>query len=161
NASQPIFSHDTRTPYDIHTTFGVQREIVRNMVVTADFIMRRGVAFGGPHTIFDVDLNRFNSVRVTSVDPITNVPTTVSTRVIPLCQGATTAATIALRNDPKAQCSVGEIRVYQSASNTRYVGLHVKLDKRFANHYQFTASYAFPRYNSWNGIVNLNNWFQS
>jgi len=161
NASQPIFSHDTRTPYDIHVTFGVQREIVRNMVVTADFIMRRGVAFGGPHTIFDVDLNRFNSVRVTSVDPITNVPTTVSTRVIPVCQGATTAATIALRNDPNAQCSVGEIRVYQSASNTRYVGLHVKLDKRFANRYQFTASYAFSRYNSWNGIVNLNNWFES
>ncbi len=161
NASQPIFSHDTRTPYDIHTTFGVQREIAGNMVVTADFIMRRGVAFGGPHTIFAVDLNRFNSVRVVSADPVTQVPTTVSTRIIPVCQGATTAATIALRNDPNAQCSVGSLSVYQSASNSRYVGLHVKLDKRFANRYQFTASYAFSRYRSWNGIVNLDNWYES
>ena len=71
-------------------------------MVTVDFIMRRGVAFGGPHTIFNVDLNRFNSVKVVSVDPVSQVPTTVSTRIIPLCQGATTAATIALRNDPNA-----------------------------------------------------------
>jgi carboxypeptidase family protein len=161
NASQPIFSHDTRTPYTIHVTAGAQREIAKDMVVTADFIMRRGVAFGGPHTIFDVDINRFNGVRVLSVDPVTQVPTTVSTRIIPMCQGATTAATIALRNDPKAQCSVGSISVYQSASNTRYVGLHIKLDKRFANRYQLTASYAFSRYNTWNGIINLDNWHES
>jgi carboxypeptidase family protein len=163
NDTQPIFSHDTRTPYNIHVTFGAQREIVRNMTVTADFIMRRGVAFGGPHTIFDVDLNHFNQARPNqAVDPITQVVTFVRNPVIPDCAvSGNAAASLSRRNDPSVQCSVGAISVFQSASNTRYVGLHLKLDKRFANRYQFTASYALSRYNSWNGITNLNNWHES
>jgi hypothetical protein len=155
NATQPIFSPDTRTPYSIQATIGIQHEVARNLAVTADFIMRRGVAFGGPHTIFPVDLNKFNSVRVVSVDPVTQVPTTVSTRVIPACTG------LAQRNDPEAQCSVGSLSVFQSASNSRYVGLHVKVDRRFANRFQFTASYALSRYTTWNGVVNLNDWQES
>src|SRR5262249_30174648 len=95
-----------------------------------------------------------NSVRVVTTDPVTQTPTTVPTRVIPICSAAQ-------RFDPKAQCSNGSIGVYQSGSNTRYTGLHVKLDKRFADHYQITAAYAFSRYTSWNGIVNLNNFFES
>ncbi len=164
NASQPIFSHDTRTPYDIHTTIGVQREVARNTAVTVDLIHRRGVAFGGPHTIFAVDLNHFNGVRVTGPprsDLQFDSTNTVTARIMPQCAGATPAATIALRNDPNARCSVGQISVYQSASNSRYVGMHVKLDKRFADRYQMTASYAFSRYNTWNGIVNLNHWQES
>jgi Carboxypeptidase regulatory-like domain len=148
---QAIYSHDTRTPYSIQATFGVQREVIRNLAVTADFVMRRGVAYGGPHGLFGVDVNRFNSVRVISVDPVTNVPTTVPTRILPRC------ATIAQRNDPKAQCSIGAITVFQSAANFRYTGLHLKVDKRFANRFQFTASYALSRYTGWNGVVNLDN----
>jgi hypothetical protein len=112
--------------------------------------MRRGVAYGGPHGLFGVDVNRFNSVRQTSVDPVTNVPTSVSTRVLPLC------ATIAQRNDPNAQCSIGAFSVFQSAANFRYVGMHLKVDKRFSNRFQFTASYALSYYTGWNGVVNLN-----
>ncbi len=149
-----IFDHGTRTPYTIQVTTGVQREIMRNMVVTADFIMRRGVAFGGPHSVFQVDYNRFNSVGVVSVDPVTQVVTNVRTPVIPVC-------TAAQRNDSKAQCSLGSIGVYQSGSNTRYTGLHVKLDKRFADRYQITAAYAYSYYTSWNGVVNQNNLFES
>lgn len=149
-----IFDHGTRTPYSIHVTAGVQRELARNLVVTADFIMRRGVAFGGPHSVFEVDYNRFNSVRVVSVNPDTGVVTNTRTPVIPVC-------TTAQRNDPKAQCSLGTIGVYQSGSNTRYLGLHVKVDKRFADKFQFTLSYAFSKYTSWNGVVNLNSLFES
>jgi hypothetical protein len=101
-----------------------------------------------------VDYNRFNSVRVTATDAVTQVPTTTPGRIIRACAAAE-------RNDPKVHCSNGTIGVYQSGSNTRYVGLHVKLDKRFADRYQFTASYALSRYNSWNGVVNLDNLFQS
>ncbi len=145
-----IFDHGTRTPYTIQVTAGVQRELARNLVVQADFIMRRGVAFGGPHGIFEVDYNRFNRVEVVSVNPTTGVVTNRRNPVIPVC-------TAAQRNDPKAQCSLGQIAVYQSGSNSRYLGLHVKVDKRFANRYQFTASYAFSRYTSWNGVVNNDN----
>jgi hypothetical protein len=155
NSTQPIFSPDTRTPYSIQATVGMQREVMKNMVVTADFIMRRGVAFGGPHNIFSVDLNKFSAVRVIGVDAVTQVPTSVPARVIPAC------TSIAQRNDPNALCSVGAISVFQSASNTRYVGLHVKVDKRFSDRYQFTVSYALSRYNTWNGIINLNDWQES
>jgi hypothetical protein len=152
---QAIWSADTRTPYSIQVNLGVQREVVRNLAVTADFVMRRGVAFGGPQGLFGVDINRFNSVRVISVDPVTNVPTTASTRVLPQC------ASIAQRNDPNAQCSIGAFTVFQSAANFRYTGLHLKVDKRFSNHFQFTGSYAFSHYTGWNSLVNLNNWQES
>jgi hypothetical protein len=149
-----IFDYGTRTPYSFQVTAGVQRELMRNTILTADFVMRRGVAFGGPHGVFEVDYNRFNSVRVTATDPVTQVNTTTPGRILRAC-------TAAERNDPKVQCSNGSIGVYQSGSNTRYVGLHIKLDKRFADRYQFTASYALSRYNSWNGVINLDNLFQS
>src|SRR5439155_16186613 len=159
NATQPIFSPDTRTPYTIHVTAGVQRELTHTMALTADFVMRRGVAFGGVFSQFAVDQNYYNSVRVLSVDPVTQVPTTVSGRVIPQCVGATTADTIALRNDPKANCSVGSLSVYQSAANSRYAAGEVMLEKRFAKRVQFSASYVFSRFTSWNDPVqNLYNW---
>jgi hypothetical protein len=39
--------------------------------------------------------------------------------------------------------------------------LHVKVDRRFANRFQFTASYALSRYTTWNGVINLNDWQES
>jgi hypothetical protein len=163
NATQPIFSPDTRTPYAIHVNAGVQREITRTLALTADFAMRRGIAYGGVFSQFGVDMNRFNAVRVLSVDPVTQVPTTVPDRVIPVCQGPTPAATIALRNDPTANCSVGALRVYQSAATHRYVGLNVSLTKRLSHGFQFNIAYALSRYRNWgevagNSVVNLNRW---
>ncbi len=154
-----IFDHDTRTPYTIHVTAGVQREVARNMVLSTDFVMRRGVAFGGPHGFFDIDNNRFNRARVTFTDDVTQAVTFVQNPIIPQC-------TLAQRADPKAQCSNGPLTVLMSASNSRYYALNVKLDKRFANRYQFTASYALSRYNSWNpsplgGVTNFNNFFET
>jgi hypothetical protein len=159
-----IFDADTRTPYTIQATAGVQREIMRNMVLNADFVMRRGVAFGGPHSVFSVDLNRFSAVTVTgparpdltfSLTPSGSLPAnTAPARVIRQC----TAAEVGVIG---AQCSTGALSVFQSSSNSRYVGLHLRLDKRFADHYQLTASYALSRYNTWNGIINANNWHES
>lgn len=154
-----IFDHGTRTPYTMHVTAGMQRELMRNMVLTADFVMRRGVAFGGPHGFFEIDYNHFNRARVISVDPITQVSTFVQDPVIPQC-------TAAQRSDPKAQCSNGVLSTYISASNSRYLALNVKLDKRFADHFQFTTSYSLSRYNSWNpsplgGVTNFNNFHET
>jgi hypothetical protein len=154
-----IFDHDTRTPYTIHATIGMQREVAKNMILSADFVMRRGVAFGGPHGFFEIDYNFFNRARVTATDPVTQVSTFVQNPIIPQC-------TVAQRSDPKAQCSNGPLSVYISASNSRYVALNMKLDKRFADRYQFTVSYSFSRYNSWNpsplgGVTNFNNFHET
>jgi hypothetical protein len=159
-----IFDAGTRTPYTIQATGGVQREIMNNMVLNADFVMRRGVAFGGPHSIFSVDLNRFNAVTVIGdarpdlsfgLTPLGTLPAnTAPARVIRQCAAGEVG-------NISAQCSAGGISVFQSSANSRYLGLHVRLDKRFADKYQLTAAYALSRYYSWNGIIDANNWHSS
>jgi hypothetical protein len=114
------------------------------------------VAFGGPHAVFAVDLNRFNSVNVVSQDPVTNQFTTTSGAVIPVCANA------AERADINAQCSTGTIPVYHSAASSKYMGLHLRLDKRFSDNYQLTVSYALSRYNAHNGIIDqIDGWHDS
>ena len=44
--------------------------------------------------------------------------------------------------NPTAQCSNGPISVIQSGDRNEYKAMLVKLDKRFSNRYQITASYA-------------------
>jgi hypothetical protein len=43
----------------------------------------------------------------------------------------------------------------------KYKALLVRVDKRFANRYQFQASYAYQSQWGINGVQNLNNWFSS
>ncbi len=141
-AGEGIFSSDLTTGYTFHVTAGIQREIARNMILTADFVMRRAVHFGGTEAGFGVDLNRAARPLVVATDPLTQVVTTspLARPIIPFC--TTTAQT----NDPKFQCSTGAILGYWSGISTRYTGLLVKLDKRFSGGWQFTGSYALSRY---------------
>jgi hypothetical protein len=145
----PIFQHDSTVPYTAHITGGVQREIARDMVLQGDFVMRRAVHFGGYHDLFPVDENRWDRRRVLAVNPDGSV-NSVRDPLIPVCQGAQ-------GQDPKAQCSQGQITVYRSAANYRYTALLAKLDKRFSSRYQFTVSYAFSRYTGFNGVINNDN----
>lgn len=139
-AGEGIFMSDLATGYTFHVTGGVQREIVHNMILTADFAMRRAVKFGGTEAGFGVDLNRFQRPRVTATDPVTGVVTFVQNPIIPVCTSAVQL------NTPKFPCSSSLILGYWSGISTRYTGLLVKLDKRFANGWQFTGSYALSRY---------------
>ncbi len=138
-----IFSPDTVTPYSINVSGGVQRELAQNLVVNADFVMRRSLKFGGLHNTMIIDRNRFDSV---------------SGPVIPRCTSAAQAA------NPKAICSTGPIAISHSGANYRYTGLHVKVDKRFSSNYLFVASYALSKYTGFNGVangvVNFNNFYE-
>ncbi|MEK6286626.1 MAG: carboxypeptidase-like regulatory domain-containing protein [Acidobacteriota bacterium] len=129
-----IFDPDTVSPLAYNVSVGVQRELASNLVVSADFVMRRSLHFGGLHNTLIVDENRF--------DRFING---VRTPVIPLCVGAQAA-------DPKAICSSGPIAVSHSAANFRYTGLHVKVDKRFSSHYLFVASYALSKFTGYNNV---------
>jgi len=137
-----IFSPDTASPYSINASFGVQRELAQNLVVNADFVMRRSLKFGGLHNTMIIDRNHFDSV---------------SGPVIPRCTAAQAA-------NPKAICSTGPIAVSHSGANYRYTGLHVKVDKRFSNNYLFVASYALSKYTGFNGVangvINFNNFYE-
>ena len=149
-----IFDPNTVIGYAGNVTLGVQRELAHNLVVTADFIMRRSVHFGGLNEAVNYDRNRFERRRVISVDPNTGVVTNVRNPIIPLCVGAQA-------RDPKAICSQGAINVSESSANYRYTALHVKVDKRFSDRYQFTGSYALSRFTGFNGVIDYDNFFAS
>jgi hypothetical protein len=130
-----LFQNSYPASYSRHMSVGVQREITRDLVVTADFVYRHFYN----QEVGALDYNRFNRVQ----GP-----------VIPRC-------TSAQASDPRANCSTGPIEFRAPVGRTDYKALLVKVDKRFAKRYQLTASYALARQYGLNGINNLDNWFDS
>jgi len=102
-----------------HFSLGVQREFARDLVVSADFVLRQFRHIGTPPGLLDA--NHFSSAR----GP-----------VLPLC-------TDAQRTDPAALCSLGPIFVNSGIGSARYEGLLVRADKRLSHNFQFLASYAY------------------
>jgi hypothetical protein len=103
-----------------HASLGMQREIGRDLVISADFVFRRFSHLGSPPGL--VDLNHFFSARGA---------------VVPTCR------TSAQRSDPKALCSLGSIFVVSGIGSARYQGLLVRAEKRFSRGWQFLGSYAY------------------
>ncbi|PYS57165.1 MAG: hypothetical protein DMF74_26730 [Acidobacteria bacterium] len=143
NLSDPSY----KTPYALHFSLGVQRELARDLVLTADLAWRRFV-----HNFISglsgVDYNRFSSAQ----GP-----------VIPRCSPAQ-------QNDITAVCSAGPITFDNSTGIAQYKGLLVRLEKRFSRRTQFLASYALGSYTGTNGPrgnqfpgtgFNNDNWFES
>ena len=148
-----LFDPNTVVGYAANTTIGVQRELSRNLVVTADFIMRRSIHFGGLNELFVYDRNRYERRRVLSVNPTTGAVTNVRDPIIPLCTSTAQA------QNPKAVCSNGGFTVTESSANYRYTALHIKIDKRFSERYQFTGSYALSRFTGFNEVINFDDLF--
>src|SRR5216684_3936467 len=131
----------------LHVNLGIQREIARDFVVSADFAYRHFIhlALGGDATGGTIDLNHFDSK--------TRGP------VIPKCIPAQ-------RDDPQALCSNGPINVLVTAGSVTYKGLLLRVDKRLSNGFQFLGSYAYSSNTGTNGAgagsgFNLDNWFQN
>lgn len=145
-----IFPEYVPNPSAQHFNAGVQREIARDFVLTADFVFRHFIHGGlGPGGL---DLNHYNSVR----GP-----------VIPKCTSA------AQRNDPLAVCSNGSVTVWEATSNQTYKGLLLRADKRFSRRFQILGSYAWssdigtpgpdvqnPANGATNPGLNLDDWHQ-
>jgi len=136
-----VFPADYKTSAALHASAGVQREIARDFVLSADFAYRHFV-----HLTLGagVDLNHFNSIR----GP-----------VLPVCQAAQ-------RNDPEAICSLGAINVQEWQGLATYKGLLLRADKRFSHGFQLLGSYAWSGNDGTSGTgvgtgFNLDNWLQS
>src|SRR5206468_2561416 len=88
----------------LHINLGLQREIAKGFVVSADFVRRRfnhtGLGF--------VDVNHFNSVRGPGL----------------------AKCTAAQKNDPQALCSNGPINFSEAAGRATYNGLLLRAEKR-------------------------------
>ena len=140
NLSDPF----NRPSYALHFNLGMQRELARELVVSADFVWRHFVRT----PINNIDYNRFRSAQ----GPI-----------IPRC-------TAAQRNDPRAACSNGSIEFDNTTGLTRYKGLLVRIEKRFSGRVQFLGSYALASNVGSNAIraspafstgFNNDNWFEN
>jgi len=105
-------------PSATHVSLGVQREIARDLVVSADFVVRR---FRNRYAPGLIDANHFTSLR----GP-----------VLPVCSETE-------QSDPKALCSLGPIALTSPIFSATYYGLLVRAEKRLSHGLQFLASYAY------------------
>jgi carboxypeptidase family protein len=140
NALGALYPRDFPTARAKHVNIGIQRQLNNETSVQADFVYRKG-EHQTPGGFFgaSVDFNRFNAI---------------GGPVIPVC------TTTAQANDPNAQCSSGPINFWWAGATTSYKALLAKLDKRFANRYQFTVSYALQSSKSIQDVTqNLNDYF--
>jgi hypothetical protein len=139
--SGPILSSDFQVPYAIQYSFGLQRELPWNMLLQADLNYRKGL-----HEVLPYDINKS-----TVVDRFGNpMP------LLPIDQWGDGGAPTALPYVDSSAFSV-------------YRALLVRVDKRFSDDWQFTASYALSRINSFfndtlglgssdaYGLIDLNN----
>ena len=113
------------TPSSLHLSAGLQREIARGFVLSADVVWKR---FRNTF-INGIDYNRWNS---------TNGP------VLPMC-------TPAQRLDVHAVCSNGPIFFDTSSGRARYRGLLLRVEKRLSGRGQLLASYALSSFVGTNG----------
>jgi hypothetical protein len=128
-----ILDPNLQSPFSEQVSLGFQHQLPQNMAVSVDLVFRKRL-----HTLFQTDYNFFNRAASLGGPKIAR------------CVGAQAV-------DPSAQCSNGPISVIQSSGREQYKALLMKLDKRFSNRYQFTASYALSSltgfYTGQNGTV--------
>jgi hypothetical protein len=140
--ASPIFPAEYRSSSAQHVNVGVQREIARDLVVSADAVYRHFIGLG-----VSGDANQWDSVR----GP-----------VIRQCDEAE-------RTDPDATCSNGPIQVIKSIGRATYTGLLFRVEKRLSRGVQVRGSYAYSRNVGTSGLTgwgagsgfNNDNWLQA
>jgi Carboxypeptidase regulatory-like domain len=159
--TEAIFDANHRTPYTIHVNAGVQRELLHNLSVSADFVMRRGVKFGQNEFMLD-DINRWNRFSGYQLLPTgTANPLPFRNPVIPACATTPNPAPNLDPNNPKAPCSLGSIFYAVPGILSRYTALQVKVDKRFSHGFELTGAYALARYTTFNSFASYTDYSEN
>ena len=114
-----VIDPNIKIPYSMTYSIGVQREVPGNMMLSADFVWRRYL-----HTFFQRDRALWNR------------SSSFGGPVIRACSEAEAT-------NPTVRCLNGPFEVLEGSGRSDYRALLVKLNKRFAERYQFTASYSF------------------
>ena len=115
---------------------GIQRDLGYDMVLTADYAMRQGENVSQGELDWNLNSRFINGVR---------------TPVIPSCAPSQLFVV-------GQECSTGGITFWTPEGRSRYNGLLVKLNKRFAHRYQFTASYQLAEQRADAGPWDLTNY---
>ena len=124
-SGQSLYDPSYRTPDSVHLSWGVQRDLGRSTVLSADVVWKRF-----RHTFINgIDYNRWGSA---------------DGPVIPRC-------TDAQRTDVTEVCSNGSLYFDTTIGRARYTGLLVRAEHRFSGRAQFLVSYALGSYVGTNG----------
>ena len=99
--------------------FGIQRELGRRYVLTADYAMRQGENISQSDLDYNLNSRYINGVQTPVIRPCTGTELFVS----------------------GISCSSGPITFWTPQARSRYNGLLMKLQKPMSNHYQMTVSY--------------------
>jgi len=135
-AANQLYAKNYPMLHSLSFNLGMQRQIKKDLVLTADLV----------HKVFlNVDLGEFD------FNHYNRFINGVQTPVIPKC-------TAAQSSTPGVECSNGPITFWNPGGRQVYNGLLVKLDKRFAKRYQFTASYSFSRNSGYDTLYNQDDW---
>jgi hypothetical protein len=138
-SSPAIFPSSVPNPSAVHVNVGLQRELARGMVLSADVVYRHFIHV--PQGGGSIDVNHFTSARGPA---------------IPEC-------TAAQASDPDAFCSRGAINVQVAPYRFRYRGVLLRAEKRFSSRFQIRGSYAYSKNtgtNTGNGF-NLDKWLEN
>ena len=129
-----IMPPNTVTPHVWNSSVGIQRQLLPEMVVSADFV------YDTSHSqIHSIDTNLFCCLADGNAKPI-------NSGVYPELGGFVQGAG---RPDPR----FNNIRAYVTDGRADYKGLQLSLDKRFSHNYQFGATYLLSYNNDNLGIA--------
>jgi outer membrane receptor protein involved in Fe transport len=136
-----LFSKNYQQPYVQQGRLGVEREIVKNITLSATFLYFRGV-----HLSRTRDINLFAPVPTPAVDPVSG-----QTFTIQRFPGASFTAAAPIRPFTR----FNRVNLFESSANSRYTGLAIQGRRRFSPTHlipffegsgsQFLLSYTFAK----------------
>jgi len=122
-------SHRLPNGSSVQMTAGIQREIQKDFVVTADFVYQHFEHFSSSYPGVQ-DINHFYAARGPA---------------LPICSSQQ-------QRDPAAQCSLGPITEIGAMGHGEFRGLLVRVEKRYTGRWQLLASYSYSSANG-NGFA--------
>ncbi|HEY0080145.1 MAG TPA: TonB-dependent receptor [Pyrinomonadaceae bacterium] len=132
-----LFASDYEQPYVQQARLGFEREILRNTSFSVTYLFYKGV-----HLSRTRDINLFAPVEVTA--PVQGSTETFTFTRFP-GTGATNAARFTSTTPLRPFANYNRISLFESSGNSRYDGLAFQVVRRFADNFQFLASYTYSK----------------
>jgi outer membrane receptor protein involved in Fe transport len=143
NGTPVVDNTDRRMPYTRSFSIGFQREVLRNLAFTADYIHSDGI-----DQFLTVNLNPGHRVSTVSTAAITRPYSTLG-QVID--NSFVPVVTDFFGNTPYQTLAVSSVTTRVNDGRTKYDALQLSLDKRFSHGFQFKLAYTLA-----NGTGNTN-----
>ena len=130
-----LFAEDYQQPYVQQGRFGYEREVFRNTSASATYLFYKGV-----HLSRTRDVNLFAPAAATAAFG----SQTYTVERFPAA-GATAAAQFTSTTPLRPLANYNRVNLFEPTGNSRYDALALQLNRRFADNFQFLASYTFSR----------------